>query len=139
VTTTPTASFTGAPVRFFYGRYSFYMLNPAEEPLDSGAVTFQALDRNEEPMDEVFRGRDWSVIYRELESGHCNAIELMDAPSLLRPQECSAYNVTLTPPLTYSNAFWLPEGGNIAFRVFWNGHDIGTCPIVAGVCQLQLP
>ena len=129
----------GPPIHFHYSRYSFYMLNPAVEPIAVSSVGFQALDADGQPMGQAFRGRDWSAIYPDLESGRCTAIELMDAPSWLRPVACKAYNATLTPPITYEDAFWLTDVGIDSFRVFWNGRPIGTCPVVTGVCQLRLP
>jgi serine/threonine-protein kinase len=138
---TPTAPpFDGPAIRFFYDEYSFYMFNPNEVLLQGvGAIAFQAVDGEGEPMGKNFRGRDWSGIYANLESGRCDAIELLDAPGWLKPVECMAYNVIVTPPINSTNAFWVEGQGIVSFRVFWNGRDIGTCPVVAGVCELRLP
>ena len=140
-TPSPTATATpaGPPIHFHYSRYSFYMLNPANETITVSSVGFQSLDAEGQSLAQSFRGRDWSAIYPDLEPGRCNAIELRDAPNWLRPVECNAYNVTLTPSITYEDAFWLTDVGIVAFRVFWNGRDIGTCPVVTGVCELHLP
>ena len=135
---TQTPPFTGAPIHFHYSRYSFYMLNPASEPIQASSVSFQAVDIDGQSTGQSFRGRDWSAIYPDLETGRCNAIEIMDAPGWLRPPECQAYNVTITPLITY-DAFWQEDAGIDSFRVFWNGRDIGTCPVVTGLCVLQLP
>ena len=139
-TTPPTAtpSFTGPPIRFHYNRHSFYILNPATEPINVVNIAFQALNADGQLIGQGFRGRDWSIIYPDLESGRCDAIELMDTQNWLRPSECESYNVTLTPPITYE-AFWVAQGEVVSFRVFWNGREIGTCPIVTGLCELQLP
>lgn len=134
---TATSAFTGPPVRFHYDRYSFYVVNPAEEPIEVVNFAFQAL-AGDEPIGQGFRGRDWSSIYSVLETGVCDAIELMDAPSWLRPSECVDYNVTITPPITY-NAFWVASGEVSAFRVYWSGQEIGSCRIVTGLCELRLP
>jgi len=137
---TATVPFSGPAIRFFYDAYSFYMLNPNDELLPGvGAIAFQAVDGEGQPMGQDFRGRDWSGIYARLESGRCDAIELLDAPGWLRPFECTAYNVIVTPPINSTSAFWVEGQGIVSFRVFWNGRDIGTCPVVAGVCELRLP
>ena len=114
------------------------MLNPAVDTIKVNSVSFQALDISGQPTGHDFRGRDWSVIFPDLESGRCMAVELMDAPAWLRPSECRAYNVTLTPPITHEG-FWFTGGEIDRFRVYWNGRDIGVCPVVAGVCELQRP
>jgi hypothetical protein len=136
---TPTPPFTGPAVRFFYDAYSFYMFNPGDEPLRVGAIAFQAVDGEGQATGQDFRGREWSGIYASLESGRCDAIELLDAPNWMRPGECTAYNVTVTPPINSTSAFWLASHGIVSFRVFWNGRDIGACPVVTGVCELRLP
>jgi tRNA A-37 threonylcarbamoyl transferase component Bud32 len=136
----PTPPPTGPTVRFFYDPYSFYMFNPSDDLLRNvGAIAFQALDFDGRPTGHDFRGRDWSGIFANLESGRCNAIELLDSPGWLRPVECTAYNVIVTPPLSSINAFWVASKGISSFQVYWNGRDVGNCPVVAGVCGLRLP
>ncbi|MBE2197540.1 MAG: serine/threonine protein kinase [Anaerolinea sp.] len=131
--------FSGPPIRFLYDQHSFYAWNPGEAPIDVHSLSFVALDQDGQTTSYAFRGRMWAGFYQTLETDSCDAIEPMEAPVYLRPSACTLYNATVTPPLNSRLIFWTPRPGITAFRVMWNGQTIGDCPIVAGICELNLP
>jgi hypothetical protein len=150
-TETPTAIPTAEPsptqdltnnhrVRFFYDDYSFYIWNPEPVSLNVAAFSFEALDNNGEPAGYVFRGRTWADIYPFLEEGRCNRIRPVALPETPAPSVCSEFNASLTPGRDEDNLFWMPHNGLVnAFRVYWLGDVVGTCPRVTGVCEVLVP
>ena len=91
------------------------------------------------PVEGDFRGRDWSIIYPDLDKNRCNALEIIGAPRHMNPPECADYNVTLTLPTHDTRIFWTAQEDADGFRVFWNGQEIGRCVLVTQFCTLRLP
>lgn len=139
VVPSPTAVIIGDPVRFFYDANSFYVWNQTGHNLAIGNLSFLALDNNGTPLGLTFSGRDWAKIYPTLETNKCSAILPSDAPSFLNPASCKNYNATLTPSLTDSRVFWTSRRAAEWFSVYWNGQEIGRCPVFAGQCDLKIP
>lgn len=131
--------FTGPPIRFIYDRHSFYAWNPGETLIDVRSLSFVAVDQDGQTTSYAFRGRLWAGFYQELENGACDAIEPIAFSPYLQPSACTSYNATITPPPDSKMIFWISRDEVTAFRVMWNGQAIGDCPIVSGVCELNLP
>lgn len=137
----PTTSLAEGPrVRFFYNDFNFYIWNPEATSLSVGSFSFEALDVSGNPVDYVFRGRTWADIYPFLEEGRCNRIQIVASPSIPPPSACTQFNASITAARDDDGLFWISHDGTVtAFRVYWLGDIIGTCPLVTGVCEVTLP
>lgn len=137
----PTPLREGREIQLFYDNNSFYLLNADESSISIGLIAFEAVDdRTGQAADYLFSGRLWSDFFDELEEGKCVRIEIVGAPSWLRPADCTAYNATVTPPNPASDrVFWISRANISQFRVLWFGQEVGRCQTQVGVCRVFLP
>lgn len=136
----PTMTVAGRRVRFYYDDYNFYIWNPEAEAISVTALSFEALDSSGSAVGFVFRGRSWADIYPFLEENRCNQIRLSTSPDLASPAVCAQFNALITAGQGDNTLFWLSHGNTVnAFRVYWFGEVVGSCPLVTGVCELVLP
>jgi serine/threonine protein kinase len=136
----PTVTIVGRRVRFYYNDYNFYIWNPEAEAISVTALSFEALDSSGSAVGFVFRGRSWADIYPFLEENRCNQIRLSTSPDLPSPAVCAQFNALITVGQGDDALFWLSHDNTVnAFRVYWFGEVVGSCPLVTGVCELVLP
>jgi tRNA A-37 threonylcarbamoyl transferase component Bud32 len=130
----------GHRVRFYYDDFSFYIWNPEPAAINVASLSFEALTADGEVAGYVFRGRSWADIYPFLEEGRCNRIRPAAVPETPAPFVCTQFNASLTLARDDEGLFWLPHDGAVnAFRVYWFGTIVGSCPLITGVCELSLP
>lgn len=129
----------GRPVQLYYDPYSFYMWNGGSDSFRVSSIDFEALDSSGTPLGYRFEGYRWSQFWHSVESGKCDALEIGNAPGLLKPAQCRGYNAVINPELTDPMVFWIARDGVPQFRVLWEGQEIGRCEIAAGFCAVWLP
>lgn len=136
----PTIAFpNGQRVLFYYDDYSFYVWNPNEASLSAAPFSFEGINASGIPNGKSFDGDNWAQFYEILESSRCLAIETTQAPTLLRPTQCTFYNAIVTPQRTSRLVFWTSNSGSTLFRVLWNDVEVGRCEVGAGECTVFLP
>lgn len=134
----PTVAFPdGRPLTFLYDDNTFVVQNPNNAQITFRALSFEALDAAGQPSGARFSGAKWDAQYEFLLREGCGSIELPQAASHLKPDSCRMYNATVNN-VTSGEVFWRASAGP-AFRVLWDGAEIGRCDPAAGSCTLNIP
>lgn len=144
-TSPPPATSTSVPVTnpdlllIFNNSMAFYVANRTGQTIDISPLSFISLDQDGRMVPYAFRANDWFNF--RLESGKCNALEVIEARPRLRPSFCNGFNWVDHPGHSSAQLFWRirPEEDVNAFQVLWSGQPIQTCPILAGTCAVALP
>jgi serine/threonine protein kinase len=129
----------GRPLTLFYDEHSFYVWNPTGEKIAVQPLAFEALDEDGSPTGDRFAGWRWSQYYPYLEGGNCVRIEMLTAPSYLRPAQCRGYNAQVSSETDSNLVFWVLRSGGVGFRVLWNEQEVGRCEFGAESCGVFLP
>jgi hypothetical protein len=70
-------------------------------------------------------------------------LEMTKVAGWLRPSQCREYNSTVTPEQDADVVFWTARPGVSAFRVVWQGQEVGRCPVNGSgdttQCEVYLP
>lgn len=135
----PTATPAGPRLVMFYDTTSFYLHNPDAARQRVSELVFEALDENGNLSGYWFDGRRWAQFYSFVEPSGCARLEMTKVAGWLRPPQCRQYNATITPEQDGDIVFWTQRPGVAAFRVVWQGQEVGRCPINAGPCEVYLP
>lgn len=140
VLTEPTILYPdGSPFELFYNATSFYIWNPNLSRYSVSSIVFQAINNDNELLNDPFEGSSWSIFYAYLESDNCYRIEITRLDNYLRPDNCRNYNAVLTQSPNDSQSFWIPRENVTHFAVFWNNEEIARCLIEAGACEIFIP
>ena len=123
----------------FYNTSSFYMWNPNLSRYSVSSIAFQAINTDNELLNDPFEGSSWSIFYAYLESDNCYRIEITRLDNYLRPDNCRNYNAIITQSLNDGQSFWIPRDNVTHFVVFWNNEEIARCLIEAGTCEIFIP
>jgi tRNA A-37 threonylcarbamoyl transferase component Bud32 len=129
----------GHPLTLFYDDYGFYVWNPPGVKITVQPLAFEALNEDGSPAGVRFAGWRWSQYYPYLEGGNCVRIEMLAAPSYLRPAQCRRYNAQVSSEADSDLVFWVLRPGVVGFRVLWNEQEVGRCEFGAESCQVFLP
>ena len=136
----PTATPSGPRLVMLYDATSFYLYNPnADNNIRVSSLVFESLDENGDPGGYWFDGRRWSQFYSFVESFGCVRLEMTKVSGWLRPSQCREYNSTITPEQDGDIVFWTSRQGVEAFRVMWQGQEVGRCDVTANQCEAYLP
>ncbi len=138
-TLAPTATPTGLRLVMFYDATSFYLYNPNVADIRVSQFVFESLDDNGNPSGYWFEGRSWSQFYSFVEQFSCARLEMTKVSGWLRPSSCRRYNATITPEQDGDIVFWTSRPGVAAFRVMWQGQEVGRCAVTASQCEVYLP
>lgn len=139
----PTATPSSPRLVMFYDGTSFYLHNPNPAGVRVSPLVFESLDGNGNLSGYWFEGRSWAQFYSLVEQNGCARLEMTKVGGWLRPPQCRRYNSTVTPEQDADNVFWTARPGVAAFRVLWEGQEVGRCPAnasgEASQCEVYLP
>ena len=135
-----------------YNYTSFYMLNRSGENFSISRIAFEALDSQDQAVMAAsssnpiaVEGGRWARFYPTLENNNCVRAEISNASGWLRPEQCGAYNATITPTATDSQGFWrVRSEPTVIFRVMLDGQEIARCPLADETstslrCEFRIP
>jgi hypothetical protein len=123
-----------------YDATSFYLYNPnANNQIRVSQLIFESLDENGNLSGYWFEGRSWSQFYSFVEPFSCVRLEMTKVSGWLRPSQCREYNATITPEQDGDIVFWTSRPSVAAFRVLWQGQEVGRCDVAANQCEAYLP
>lgn len=123
----------------FYNGTSFYLHNPNRADIRVSPLVFESLDENGNLSGYWFEGRSWAQFYSLVEEFGCMRLEITKVTGYLRPSQCREYNSSVTPEQNADNVFWTQRPGVAAFRVVWQGQEVGRCSVTANQCEVYLP
>ncbi|GIK56031.1 MAG: protein kinase [Chloroflexi bacterium] len=139
----PTATPSGPRLAMFYDSHSFYLYNPNANGVRVSQIVFESLDENGNLSGYWFEGQRWAQFYNLVEPFGCARLEMTKVAGWLRPSPCREYNSTVTPEQDADIVFWTARPGVAAFRVVWQGQEVGRCPASASAeanqCEVYLP
>ncbi len=139
----PTATPSGPRLVMLYDPTSFYLYNPNANGVRVSQILFESLDENGNLSGYWFEGQRWAQFYNQVEQFGCARLEMTKVAGWLRPSQCREYNSTVTPEQDADIVFWVARPGVAAFRVVWQGQEIGRCPANASAdasqCEVYLP
>lgn len=135
----PTATPSGPRLVMLYDGSSFYLYNPNAADIRVSPLVFESLDENGNLSGYWFEGRSWAQFYSLVESFSCVRLEMTRVAGWLRPSQCREYNSTVTPEQDADTVFWTARPGVAAFRVVWQGQEVGRCSVSANQCEVYLP
>jgi len=136
----PMATPSGPRLAMLYDATSFYLYNPnANNQIRVSQLVFESLDENGNLSGYWFEGRSWSQFYSFVEPFGCVRLEMTKVSGWLRPSQCREYNATITPEQNGDIVFWTLRPGVAAFRVVWQGQEVGRCDVAANQCEAYLP
>lgn len=137
--TAPTATPSGPRLVMFYDPTSFYLHNPNANGIRVSPLVFESLDENGNLSGYWFDGQRWAQFYNLVEPFGCARLEMTKVAGWLRPSQCREYNSTVTPEQDADIVFWTARPGVAAFRVVWQGQEVGRCSVSANLCEVYLP
>jgi serine/threonine protein kinase len=130
----------GTPIDLVYNFDSFYLYNTSGERVRVSTISFQAIDEAGRPLRYGMEGNRWTQFYAFVDGYACNRIEPFGAEGpYLRPGYCRSYSATVTPARDGAEIFWRERDGAVAFRVLWEGQEIGRCDLAPGSCTVYIP
>lgn len=135
---TPTVLYPdGRLLQFIYNASSFYVYNASGSTLAFNALSLEGLDADGQPTTFRFEGSRWARRSESLFENACGAIEPPQFSDQLRPSDCTTYN-SLINQTEADELFWRAEN-SAAFRVLWNGEEVGRCALDAEICEVRVP
>lgn len=129
----------------FYNETSFFMLNRAYARRSISGFTFQRLDKDGLPLEEMFEGYRWETRkFDYLPRNFCVNITIYgdQDPPYLNPPDCAAGLITTIQPRfdrPDNLLFWTPTEESDRFRVLWLGEEIARCLFADGGCDVYVP
>ncbi len=131
----PTVAYPdGRPLAFYYDSTTFLVQNPGSSPVPFLPLSFEALGADGQPSGVSFSGARWDEKYKDLLRASCGSIELPLATKHLEPAACTRYNARISS-VPDDQIFWV----STAFRVLWDGTEVGRCQPDAGTCTVNIP
>lgn len=135
-----TATPSGPRLVMIYDHTSFYVYNPNPDyRVRVSQLLFESLDASGELNGYWFEGQLWSQFYSFIEPFNCNRLEISNVSGWLRPSQCRQYNASVTPVQDGDIVFWTQQEDSVAFRVLWQGNEVGRCQVDANRCEVYLP
>lgn len=130
----------GTPVDLVYNFDSFYLYNTSDERIRVSTISFQAVDSAGLPLQYGMDGNRWTQFYSFIDPYACARIEPFGAEgAYMRPGYCRSYSATVTPTRDGVEIFWRERDGSVAFRVLWEGQEIGRCGLAPNSCTVYIP
>ena len=143
---TPTVKYPeGNQYSLFYNETSFFMLNRSYGYRSISGFTFQRLDQDGLPAEDIFQGYQWQTQdFDYLPRNFCVNITIYgdQEPPYLNPSDCRIGLLTTVQPRFDRPGeilFWTPKADSFQFRVIWLEEEIARCDIAAGVCEVYIP
>jgi hypothetical protein len=123
----------------YYNDTSFYIKNLSGNDLSIYSLSFDQLDKQDNPIYQ-FDGWRWANIYPRFRDGYCLVMEVLDRSNYLNPRECRDLHLVIhKPPSDRDYIFWTKEKGSKEFRVLWDDEEVGRCEIKEGYCEVRKP
>jgi len=136
----------GAHYTLFYNETSLFIYNHSYERRSISGFTFQGLDENGVPTEDIFDGYRWETLSIDyLPRNFCANITIYgdQNPPYLNPEECKLYGLTRTVQTRFDRPekilFWLAKNGATQFVVYWLKEEVARCDIPAGQCEIYIP
>lgn len=146
VNVTPTVKYPeGNQYSLFYNETSFFMLNRSYGYRSISGFTFQRLDQDGLPAEDIFQGYQWQTQdFDYLPRNFCVNITIYgdQEPPYLNPSECRIGLLTTIQPRFDRPGeilFWTPKTDSYQFRVIWLEEEVARCDIAAGACEVYIP
>lgn len=146
VNVTPTVKYPeGNQYSLFYNETSFFMLNRSYGYRSISGFTFQRLDQDGLPAEDIFQGYQWQTQdFDYLPRNFCVNITIYgdQEPPYLNPSECRIGLLTTIQPRFDRPGeilFWTPKADSYQFRVIWLEEEVARCDIAAGACEVYIP
>ncbi len=135
---TPTVLYPdGRLLQFLYNNTSFYVYNASNRTLPFDALALEGLDAEGQSTAFRFEGSRWARRSESLFETACGAVEPPQFSDQLRPLQCTTYN-SIINQTEANELFWRAEN-SAAFRVLWNGEEVGRCALDAAICEVRVP
>ena len=146
VNVTPTVKYPeGNQYTLFYNETSFFMLNRSYGYRSISGFTFQRLDLDGLPAEDIFPGYQWQTQdFDYLPRNFCVNITIYgdQEPPYLNPADCRIGLLTTIQPRFDRPGevlFWTPKEDSLQFRVIWLEEEVARCDIAAGICEVYIP
>ena len=146
VNVTPTVKYPeGNQYSLFYNETSFFMLNRSYGYRSISGFTFQRLDQDGLPAEDIFQGYQWQTQdFDYLPRNFCVNITIYgdQEPPYINPSECRIGLLTTIQPRFDRPGeilFWTPKADSYQFRVIWLEEEVARCDIAAGACEVYIP
>lgn len=146
VNVTPTVKYPeGNQYTLFYNETSFFMLNRSYGYRSISGFTFQRLDIDGLPAEDIFAGYQWQTQdFDYLPRNFCVNITIYgdQEPPYLNPADCRIGLLTTIQPRFDRPGevlFWTPKADSLQFRVIWLEEEVARCDIAAGICEVYIP
>lgn len=146
VNVTPTVKYPeGNQYSLFYNETSFFMLNRSYGYRSISGFTFQRLDQDGLPAEDIFQGYQWQTQdFDYLPRNFCVNITIYgdQEPPYLNPSDCRIGLLTTVQPRFDRPGeilFWTPKADSYQFRVIWLEEEVARCDIAAGACEVYIP
>ncbi|MCB0120134.1 MAG: serine/threonine protein kinase [Anaerolineales bacterium] len=130
----------------FYNTTSFFIYNNSYDRRSISGFTFQRLDGEGLPAEDIFQGYQWeTTTVKYLPRHFCANITIFgdQNPPYLNPEECQRYGMIKTIQPRFDRPgdilFWTPKADSKQFRVLWLDEEIARCDIDASVCEIFIP
>lgn len=143
---TPTVKYPdGNQYSLFYNETSFFMLNRSYGYRSISGFTFQRLDQDGLPAEDIFQGYQWQTQdFDYLPRNFCVNITIYgdQEPPYLNPADCRIGLLTTVQPRFDRPGeilFWTPKADSFQFRVIWLEEEVARCDIAAGACEVYIP
>lgn len=124
-------------VMLIYDDSSFTLINRSADTVDVSGITFVQTKTDGSQLS--FRSDQWTNGTRpvwSLTAGDCFQIWQLNQPELPVPEDCvlrHAWRAVAAP-----RWFWLSDAAGAAFEVRRDADVLATCPVDAGLCQVDL-
>ncbi len=124
-------------VMLIYDDSSFTLINRSGDTIDVSGITFVQTKTDGSQLS--FRSDQWTNGTRpvwSLTAGDCFQLWQLNQPELPVPEDCvlrHAWRAVAAP-----RWFWLSDAAGAAFEVRRDADVLATCPVDAGLCQVDL-
>lgn len=124
-------------VMLIYDDSSFTLINRSADTVDVSGITFVQTKTDGSQLS--FRSDQWTNGTRpvwSLTAGDCFQLWQLNQPELPVPEDCTlrhAWRAVAAP-----RWFWLSDAAGAAFEVRRDADVLATCPVDAGLCQVDL-
>ncbi len=146
VSSEPTVKYPeGNQFSLFYNETSFFMLNRSFAHRSISGFSFQRLDKDGLPLEDMFEGYRWETRkFNYLPRNFCVNITIYgdQEPPYLTPADCFAGLInTVQPRFDRPDGllFWTPTTDSDRFRVMWLGEEVARCLFADGACDVFIP
>ncbi len=122
---------------FIWDNNAFYVANESGQKILSSSLGFdRVLDNGQ--FGNHFAGLRWAAYYPYNEPNKCLVLNIQGKSWRLPGSDCP-YGYNSQVYAFSSEIFWTPIAGSAAFRVTWQGKEVGRCALGQMRCGLRFP